>query len=159
VAALRPEPAVLSPLALRVPPGWVRGSTDPRRLLPGSAGGTATGSLAVPAAGRWTVDLGGSFARGFTVRIDGRRVGAARFELHNLGQYSRIGEVAFAAGAHRVEIQRDAVSLHPGSGSRLEALGPLSLDRAGDHERLVTLAPANARRLCGRSLDWLELDS
>lgn len=159
VAAERPEPVGVPPLALRTPPAWTRGSVDPRRLLPGSIPGAATGAVTIPSAGRWNAYLGGSFARGFIVWIDGRRVGAARFELHNLGQYTRLGQIALAAGTHSVRIVRNDLSLHPGSGSRLEALGPLALEPAGARERLVTLAPASARRLCGRSLDWIELDS
>ena len=44
-------------------------------------------TINVPRAGRYEAWLGGSFARGFEVRVDGKRVGDARWHLANLGQY------------------------------------------------------------------------
>lgn len=155
-AALRPANVTLEPFSLRYPATWLRDGYDARRLLP-TDDGLAYGAIDVPRGGRWVAWLGGSFSRGFEVGIDGHRVGEARWRLNNLGQYARLGEVELTKGRHLVTLEHAGRGLHPGSGSRLEGLGPFSLEPAGARTRLVEVRPDQAaQRLCGKSIDWIE---
>src|SRR5205823_379462 len=70
----RPRLPVMPVASARHPRFWAPDGTDPTNLRPYGAG-TLTGSLSVPAGGRYVVWVQGSFGRGYTVRVDGRRVG------------------------------------------------------------------------------------
>ena len=46
--------------------------------------------------------------------------------------------------------------LRPGSGGPQFAFGPVALTRESDDGPVVTVPPAKARTLCGKTLDWIE---
>jgi hypothetical protein len=119
---------------------------------------TITTVVDVPTSGRYGVWLGGSFAAGFTLSIDGRRRGSARQRLEHPGQYVPLAEVSLARGRHTVALAYDGPSiLHPGSAAQLAyPAGPLVLSTTTAELPVHTLEPAAARSLCGRRLDWLE---
>ena len=72
----------------------------------------------------------------------------------------RLGEAELSPGAHRITIRFSGADLHPGSGGAAAAVGPLVLSaaEAADAE-LVRVAPGDARALCDRAWDWIELDA
>jgi hypothetical protein len=156
LAVPRDSPPVLEPRSLALPPGW--------NLYPGSGlvfparPGTASGTIFLPRAGRYDAWLGGSFGRGLAVSLDGRPVGQVRYELSNNGQYVRLGAVDLGAGPHRLALRYGDSGLHPGSAQQSNPLGPFVLEPLGAADRpAITVAPARARELCGRSLDWVEI--
>ena len=153
----RPRSIVVQAAHSSYPVSWQVDSGDPRILYP-TEPGTLSAALEVPRGGRYTIWLAGSFARGVDVSIDGRRVGAARYELGNEGQYVQVGEVAIAAGRHRLGLEYGAGDLRPGSSGRLEPLGPLLLSPTGPEQKQVRyLAPDRSRALCQETLDWVEV--
>ena len=53
-------------------------------------------------------------------------------------------------------LRYDGVDLHPGSGGVQFGLGPLILSRGPEDVPVVYVPSAEATRLCGRTLDWIE---
>ncbi len=157
VAARRPPGIVVALSLARYPSGW---STPGSRGFPAPRGeGTIDATAKIARAGAYEVWLGGSVRPRVELTIDGRPAGAVRHQLQNQGQYTRLGAAELEPGAHQIEIRFGGPDLHPGSGGRAPAVGPLALTsaEAADAE-LARVPPATAaQRLCGRRWDWIEL--
>jgi hypothetical protein len=156
----RTNPIVLRATDTTWPPSWI---ADPAAgsLVPTDPG-TAFAHVMLPTGPhRYTLWLGGSFARGFKISIDGRPFASISNELNNIGDYNEVGpQVTLAAGVHTIAITYPALS----------GLGPGSADNEADYtgldeialqpdtpSRMVELQPPQATQLCGHSLDWLEI--
>jgi hypothetical protein len=171
----RPAPIVL-PLgeASFDPSDWERGP-DPTVLYPrGAASLTAT--VDVPRAGKYGVWLGGSFRGSMEASVDGKRAGSDRGELnYSKGQYEQLGSIDLTAGRHTLKLHYGGASLRPGSAGdailplsteeergvskrshKPFGVGPLVLSTGTADQKVSYLPPAQADRLCGRSLDWIE---
>jgi hypothetical protein len=139
------RPAAWQPLG--GPPG-VRGSVVP----------TGPGRLqgAITAGGDQRVWIRASGGRAVTVSVDGRPVGSVR-EINTPGQWLEVGRVRLPPGrrAHTIEVTRGGATLRPGDAVR-GLLGAVAL-QATAPDRLVSVPPREAARLCGRSWDWIEL--
>jgi hypothetical protein len=160
-AAFKPENITVEPTTLNKPSHWIA-DADGRRVLARDQG-VGTGVFTVPHAGRYHAYLGGSFARGFDVQVDGKSIGAARWQMANLAQFKPLATIQLSAGRHTLKLVRGGASLHPGSGLRplpvfLEGLGPFSLEQAGAKWTVSDIKSADARRrICGKPVDWIEL--
>jgi hypothetical protein len=154
VAAARPAPLRLDTVEARRSPSWA-----PHPWLPGMVltptPGVASTRVRVDAPGRYRSWVAGSFGRPIEVRVDGRSVGAA-VGVNNLGQWLPAGTTSLDAGSHRLQLFRSGGDLSPGDGYRGE-LGPLVLEPVDGQIDLVRVEPGEARRLCGRRWDWVEL--
>jgi hypothetical protein len=106
--------------------------------------------------GVYDVWAGGSFLGKLSAAVDGRPVGSARHQLEWNGQYVDLGSARLRSGDHTVTLRLTTGGWRPGShGVSPFPLGPLVV--APDAPlRLVSVAPAQARSLCGRRLDWIE---
>jgi hypothetical protein len=154
VAAPRTNSAVLDLSSAVLPTGW-RSDPAGRAVVP-TSNGTLTSSITAPRGGIYSVYLGGSFARTATVSIDGHRSGSLRGVLSETGQWVPFGSLRLAAGSHEVSLRYSGSGLRPGSGAGPFVLGPLALS-LNEPERLLNVAPADTRSLCGKSLDWIEI--
>jgi hypothetical protein len=158
VGATGAEPVVVSLARAEYPDGWRVAGLAETPLVAGD------GSLVVDAtirrAGAYELWAEGSARSEVETFIDGERVGSVRHELNNAGQYIRLGSGELEAGRHRIELRFAGADLHPGSGGRPLPLGPLALT-AGEpaDSKLVHVPAAEARRLCGREWDWIEVAS
>jgi hypothetical protein len=141
------------------PKGWFEYAAYPGGLVT-TGQGSLDAIVAIPQGG-YRLWLEGSFGRRVSVRIDGREVGGVTWEAGNGGQYRPIGSVHLGPGRHRLQIFRGGGGLHPadgGSDGSLRHVGPLVFSSPENEERTVrTVAPARARMLCGRRLDWIEV--
>jgi hypothetical protein len=166
LATVRRPPTLLFDFARSThPESW----TGPdRALLYPDGDGTANLRVSVPAAGRYAVWLGGSFRGRIELSVDGKRVQSARGELnqfHN-NSYMQMGELDLGAGEHALALRYDGGGLRPGSagegvmkadlGEQM-AIGPLALTRVPPYSGVQLVPLADARSLCGQSLDWVEL--
>ncbi len=153
VAAARRRVTLLDPLRAGLRPrGWV-----PNEVPPGTVTPVTPGKMrfaARPGAGRYRVWLRGTFGRATSVSIDGREVGAAD-EINTPGQWELVGETDLSADEHEVELERPDASPTPGNSWR-GFFGPIALEPVA-RPRLTAIRPVRARRLCGRSWDWIEL--
>lgn len=140
-------------------------ASDKYELFPKSVtvpgAGRASASLRVPKTGRYRVWLQGSFSRALDVRLDGRPVGTAAYEIAYNGAYLLLGNVNLRAGRHELLITRGKTTLHPGDGGELQGnvfMGPTVLSPVEADRRTVRLTqPRDARALCSKRLDWIEI--
>jgi hypothetical protein len=135
---------------------WPFSPGPPGQLYP-SRPGSALLRVTVPAAGVYDVWEQGSFRRGVEVLVDGRRLGSTRDQPSFVGQWIRFGDRNLGAGAHSVELRYPGGSLRPGSGQQPQTLGPVALAPRLPRSQLLDLGPAQARELCSKPLDWLEV--
>jgi hypothetical protein len=156
LAAGRPRPLVVSLGTTDHPAAWeVPGLPE----TPAPAGaGSIVADVDVQREGDYEVWLGGSVRPSVDLLVDGREVGSVRHELNNQGQYVTLGSAALERGGHQVEVRFSGSDLHPGSGGQAVPVGPLVLSEADAADsRLVTVPAGDARELCGRPWDWIEL--
>jgi hypothetical protein len=157
VAYQRPLATVLRATATTAPPGWVRNAAagSVRATTPG----TLRARVRLGSAQRYGLWLGGSFARGFVVSVDGRRIGRVKDQLSAIGQYVHVADLPLGAGVHEVDLRFPHADLSPGSGdttmTTLDAISLVPAQRPAS--TLLTLAPRQAGQLCGRPLDWIEV--
>ncbi|MEX2107859.1 MAG: hypothetical protein WD827_03100 [Solirubrobacterales bacterium] len=102
--------------------------------------------------------LGGSFARGFDVSIGGRPMGRVENELSSIAGYIHVDDVFLPANTYQIELTYPDSDLTPGSGDNtLTTLDAIVLQPQKPGSALITAAPDEAKRLCGRPLDWIEI--
>jgi hypothetical protein len=155
VAATGRSPVVVALSGAVVPDDWRPPGLEKTPLPDG--GGSIVAEVRVDRAGEYEVWLGGSVRPSVELVVDGEPAGEVRHELNNYGQYVRFAEVELARGEHRFELSFAGPDHRPGSGGRGFPVGPVALTatEAAD-SRLVRVAAADARTLCGREWDWIE---
>jgi hypothetical protein len=158
VAYQRPQPIVArGGDQTRRPAPWAQDHAS--QTLTPTTPGRALAQIEVYGNQDYKLWLGGSFSRGFEVSVDGRQVGRVKDELLSIGGYAPVADVYLTPGIHAFALTYPHPDLTPGSGDNQQtslsaiSLQPLRRPRA----ELLTLTPAQARSLCGRSLDWVEL--
>ena len=156
LAAQAPAPVIVGLGEGRLPPGWSAGNPGSGATIP-NGGGTVGGTATLPRAGRWSIWLGGAPRTAATVLIDGRSEGGTGPELSYGGQWVPVGVATLSAGPHAIEVRLSGGGLRPGSGSRgVFPVGPVALVESGPRRPMLRVSPGQARRLCGKRLDWVE---
>ena len=152
VAALR-EPNAIADLT-EYPGDWV---PDPaNKTLTPLSDGSATGSITVAEPGRYQVWVGGSARGKVSVKIGDQDAGSARGLLNNNAQFIKLDELDFQPGTLPVTLTYERGSfLRPATGGYPFGIGPVVLEPVAEPQ-VVTVSPANAQKLCGHSLDWIE---
>lgn len=152
----RPPTILVSLSDTQHPRAWKTFPGLPGVIYPDTPGTLST-TVSIPVRGRYGVWLGGSFQRTLEIRIDGRSLGARRHQLSNNGVFTPFGDIDLTRGTHNVRLVYTAANLHPGSGGALFFyMGPLALGRHTANVPIERVAPANARSICGKSVDWVE---
>ena len=129
---------------------------DPKAVYLTKQYSVATG-FTTGTAGTYGVWIGGSFRAGVEVSVDGRRVGGLRDQLNWPGTFALLGSVLLGPGRHTLRFRYGGPDLRPGSGGTPPfGVGPFALSSATDDSPITYVRPANARTLCGKSLDWIE---
>ena len=100
--------------------------------------------------------LGGAYRDRLEAEVDGGRIAVLRNHLEHFGQYTQLGELQLTQGTHRVTLGYGGPDLHPGSGGPQFEMGPLVLSRTTADLPVTYVRPAEARKLCGKNLDWIE---
>jgi hypothetical protein len=106
--------------------------------------------------GRYALWLGGSRRDGAVLLVDGRIVARGGPHLETAGQLTELGTVVLLPGQHAAEVRFDPSRFRPGARGPDFGSGPLVVAPASRRRALLVRAPAAARSLCGRTLDWLE---
>src|SRR4029077_11802801 len=123
-----------------------------------TAPGKAVSHIAVASAQTYELWLGGSFERGFEVRVDGKPAGRVKDQLSTIDGYIHLADVFLTPGVHTFSFSYPAANLAPGSAGRgLTSLQAIVLQPRTPRSALVRVAPGQASALCGRSLDWIEV--
>jgi hypothetical protein len=136
-----------------LPKGWERDAGG--HVFPAEGDGTLLEHFTVPARGRYTLWVGGSFRGRLRLKVDGRLVADTRHRLRPAG-YEPLGKIVLDGGRHRLALLYGGADLHPGSGGYQFGLGPLVLSRDATEAPVEYVPAAQARSLCGRNLDWIE---
>ena len=157
VAYQRPAPIVARGDQTLWPARWVH-EAEEHSLVPTSPG-TATSHIRVASSEPYELWLGGSFGRGFEVKVDGQHVGTVRNQLLPFSGYVPVATVYLERGVHTFQITYPRANLGPGSGwEEFTYLTAIALEPTVRPPRaLLEVAPAKARQLCGRTLDWIEI--
>jgi hypothetical protein len=156
-----PAPTLV-PIQATHPANWLPVGSDPNELIPGRPGDAVTGVVHVPETGHYQVWLDGSFGQRFHVWVGRQFVGSVSDEIGPPGQAILVGHLTLQPGDQPVIIERQGAGLAPDADdvhpiNRL--LGPLMLAPDGGQPAVSEIDPGNARSLCGRSLDWIEIVS
>jgi hypothetical protein len=163
--ARTPLPTLVPTQAAR-PPDWqpngVAQAVDGYTVQITPHDGSIQGPVQIGQPGRFHVWLEGSVSQHLLIRVGGRLVGSVSYALASPGQFVSVGEVTLGAGAQQVVIESRTRSLTPGyvlpgNDGTSETLGPLVLVPDGTASHVSELAPAQARSLCRRSLNWIEI--
>ena len=118
---------------------------------------SASADFAAHTAAIYGVWVGGSFKAGVEVWVDGLRVGGRRDQLNWPDTFSALGSVRLGPGRHTLRFRYSGPDLRPGSGGTPPfGVGPLALSSATGDSPITYVRPADARSLCGKSLDWVE---
>ena len=138
------------------PGAWVH-NLQAHTLTPKTPGDAVT-HIALAVSQRYELWLGGSFARGFEVSVDGRRVGTVSDELSAFGGYVHVADLPLQAGVHTFTLTYPHAGLAPGSANNeFTSLSAIALQPQSPPSEAIEVAPRQAARLCGRSLDWIEI--
>ncbi len=158
VAYQRPLPIVIRGDDLQWPAAWYHDSVG-HTLTPYTPG-TAIAHIEVNSTQVYELWLGGSFTRGFQVKVDGRSIGQAKDEIFDINGYVPMAKLHLTAGVHTIAITYPSADIWtPGTGNneyttlQAIALQPLQFPRY----EMLNVAPSDASSLCGRPLDWIEL--
>jgi hypothetical protein len=156
LANVRPAPIVARGDETQWPGTWFH---DPAsHTITASEPGEMTASIAVDSSQNYELWLGGTFARGFEVTIDGESVGTVENEPSSIGGYAPVGEVFLEEGVHEFVLTYPGSDLSPGSGDDyFTSLRSISLVKEKPPPQLVTVEPDQARQLCGQPVDWIEI--
>jgi hypothetical protein len=155
VAALARNPSIVGLGTAALLPGWAANPDNANLVVPDGSG-TVEDVVDVPRGGRYGVWLGGSFRRTVRISVDGRRVGSRTHQLNNADQWTPFGSIRLARGEHTVTLEYGGSALRPGSGGPDFAMGPIAFAPPDTPDATVSVEPAQARTLCGRTLDWIE---
>jgi hypothetical protein len=113
--------------------------------------------VTAPATGNYQIGIDGSFRSRLDLRIDGHEVASDRNVQNWPSNYEPLATVHLQKGVHRLEFLYDGPDVNPGSaGNGYFGLGPVIIGRAGPDLPVTYVRPADARSLCGKSLDWVE---
>jgi hypothetical protein len=158
VAYQRPEPIGVRGDQALWPGMWAHAAEQ--RVLTASTAGRAVSHIVVPRGEHYEVWLNGSFDRGFDVSVDGEHLGTVKNELALFNQmaYVHLANPFLEPGVHTFAFTYPHANLAPGSGdNEFTSLAAITLQPRSPASELLTVAPAQAARLCGRPLDWIEL--
>lgn len=156
VAYQRAEPIVARADQSQWPASWAYDSEG--HTLTARSPGELTSEINVATAQSYELWLGGSFARGFEVSVDGRKVGKVKNELGSNGSFVHVADVFLAPGTHTFALTYPHSDLSPGSGDNwFTSLDAIALQPSKPPNALIAVPPSEAKRLCGRSLDWIEI--
>jgi hypothetical protein len=158
VAYQRPEPIVARGDQTVWPAAWQHAAEQ--RVLTPTTAGRAVAHIAVASAERYEVWLDGSFGLGFDVSVDGEHLGTLKNELSLFSQmaFVHLADPFLEPGVHTFVFTYPHADLTPGSGNNeFTSLAAITLQPQKPASELITVAPQQAARLCGRPLDWIEL--
>ena len=103
--------------------------------------------------------IGGSFARGLEVSVDGHKLATLKNQLaEDNAAFFPVGTIFLSLGAHKITYTYPGSSLAPGSAeNELTELTGTVLQPEYPKAELVSVAPGEYGKLCGRDLNWVEI--
>lgn len=156
LAYQRPAPIVARADQTLWPGRWIH-NVESRTLTP-TVPGAAITHIRVSGGETYELWLGGTFARGFEVSVDGHYVGRVKDQLSSVDSYVHLINLSLAAGLHEFMLTYPHADLTPGSGlAEYTNLSAIVLQPQNPASELISATPEQAGGLCGRPLDWIEI--
>ncbi|MGH2833204.1 MAG: hypothetical protein ACRDK2_10565 [Solirubrobacteraceae bacterium] len=156
LAFQRPAPIVARGDQTVWPAKWIHNDQS-HSLIP-TVPGKATSEIGVASAGTYELWLGGSFARGFEVSVNGVYIGTVENQLSSVDGYVHLIDLPMSGGRYQFAFTYPHSNLSPGSGlAEYTSLSSIILQPKSPAGELISVAPGQATRLCGRPLDWIEV--
>jgi hypothetical protein len=159
VAYQRPLSTVVLGDDLQWPGAWYHDSAG-HTLTPYTPG-TAVAHIVVPSSQEYEFWLGGSFTRGFEVSVNGHSIGQAKDQIFDIDGYVPMAKLYLKAGiVNTVDItDPSADTWTPGTGNNeYTMLSSIALQPLQSPQpEMLTASPQDAKSLCGRPLDWIEV--
>jgi hypothetical protein len=142
---------------LQWPGEWIH--DDVGHSLTPDTPGTAVAHIVLPSSQTYELWLGGLFTRGFRVGVDGRALGLVANQIFDIDGYAPVARLSLSAGVHTVTITYPSAGLGPGSGdNQYTTLDEIAFQPLQSPvTEMLRVAPRQARALCGRPLDWIEV--
>jgi hypothetical protein len=160
-AVAPPNVTAVVPVASTVPSTW---TLDPSTgAIRAGAPGRLQQGFALKNPGTYRVYLRGSVGRRVFVRIDGRLVGAPRWQESYQGRYEPLGTVTLRGRDHTLNIERPGGDLLPGTGNDASGtttlLGPVVLEPVDEQAAMRTVPASRLRAVCRSDarMDWIEV--
>jgi hypothetical protein len=153
----RPLPVVVRGDDVQWPGAWFH--DDGAHSLTANTPGTAVAHIILPDAEVYRLWLGGIFTRGFHISVDGSHVGDVSNEIVDIDGYVPVARLQLPRGVHTVKITYPSAGIGPGAGDNNYtslndiAFAPLQHQAT----RMLRVDPAQAKSLCGRPLDWIDV--
>jgi len=138
------------------PTGRLAAVERPESIVMPTSGASEDITVHLPLGGGYGSWIGGSIRNRLEAAVDDEPLSDVRHHLDYRGQYTQLGVVELAAGEHVVTLRHSHGGLRPGSGMREAPSGPLVLATTTADVPVTTVSAADARTLCGKSLDWVE---
>jgi hypothetical protein len=157
----RANPIVLRGTDTSWPGTWNSSGAAEGSITP-TTPGTAYAHVSIPTGPhRYQLWLGGSFTRGFAVAVDGHAIGSVSDQQNPYGAgYNEVGpSLVLGAGVHTIAVTYPQPTLAPGGDEDEDytSLAEIALAPLDSPSKLLSVTPAHASELCGRSLDWIEI--
>ena len=153
VAARVGTPIAIGFESAKFPSGWTLPSTY---TFAPDGSGQLESTFTVPG-GEYELWLGGVVFGGLDIVIDGENVTSERGVLNNYGGLEQLATVSLAPGEHELLLDYHGAGLQPGSALDPYEIGPLELRAPqGSDLGLVSVNPAEYRKLCRSRWDWIE---
>jgi hypothetical protein len=149
----RPASPAFVPARAKLSPAWLK---IDNRTVDATGPGEASGQIRLARTGNYRITVEGDVSRELRLQVDGHPAGSISGQLGPPGQTTSVAIRRLSAGRHEVRIYRAGSRLAPGANTP-SLLGPVVFQQLGYQLRVDSIAPARARRLCGRRLDWIEV--
>lgn len=114
-------------------------------------------SFTVEQAGTYRLALGGSFVGEVRLSINDQQVWTGEHQINWTGNVTPTGHVTLEPGTHELTLDYELKPLRPGVGGDPWPMGPIYLSLTDDGTPVQFANADEARELCGRRLDWLEV--
>jgi len=108
-------------------------------------------------AGRYRLWTQGEFARGFRYQLGAQVIGDVSDDLGLTSGWRYVGHADVPAGGGLLTMTGLGRPWWQSGSRREDVAGRLAFESATQRHRVVLVPGADARRLCGRRLDWVEL--
>ncbi|MFL5824245.1 MAG: hypothetical protein ACJ764_12490 [Solirubrobacteraceae bacterium] len=157
VAYQRPLPVVVHGDDVLWPGRWFHDNSG--HSLTANTPGTAVAHIALPTSQVYKLWLGGIFTRGFDVAVDGGHLGRIANQIFDIDGYAPVARLPLRAGVHTVTITYPGAGPGPGSGdNNYTSLNHIAFEPLqSPATQLLRVTPDQARALCGRALDWIDV--
>jgi hypothetical protein len=151
-----PECSEVERLARVAATGHLAAVERPAAIVVPTSGASEDVTVDVPLGGPYEIWMGGSIRNRLQTVVDGEPLADVRHHLDYPGQYTLLGMAELAAGEHVIMLKHSRGGLLPGSGVEESPTGPLVLSLEMPDVQVTIVPAADARRLCGKRLDWIE---